>query len=244
MNWTLAEALVTLRHEVDALFPGRSKVSDGTLGDTAHAARKSDHNPDSGGVVRAWDCTRDVVDGVDVAEFLAEWLRATRDPRVKYVIFRRRIFSSSIDAWQWRPYDGLNAHEHHCHISVMPAPKGDDGHPWGIALPIKPTHQEDIVDATQEDRIAKKARDGVLKALGLDVDDPRILTTWREDGSKGDQQRITVAAALAGDRGGSLHASAVADQLAGRLVSLEQGLNTLTELVRSLAPSPPPPPAP
>jgi len=230
--WTLADALVQLRREVDDLFPGRSKASDGTLGDTAHAARKSDHNPDAHGVVRAWDCTRDMVHGVDVAEFLAEWLRATRDRRVKYVIFRRRIFSSTIDAWRWRPYDGLNAHEHHCHVSVMPAPRGDDGRPWGIALPTTP---EVDMPLTPDD--VAKVVTGLLSHA--------ITTGWQEDGTFNPAKPVTIplSKVFAADRGGSLHAAAVADQLVGRMVGLEQAVNTLTELVQALQAPPVTPPA-
>jgi hypothetical protein len=148
--WTLAGGLATLRREVDAAHPARSKASDGTLGDAAHAARESDHNPDSGGVVRAWDCTSwvDPATGTDVAETLAEFLRAGKDPRVKYVIWRRRIFSD-VDPWTWRPYDGANPHDHHVHISVRPHPTGDDPSPWryGADMPLTPDDKTWITGA-------------------------------------------------------------------------------------------------
>lgn len=179
--WTLAASLATLRREVDAAFPGRSKISDGTIGDTAHAARKSDHNPDEHQVVRAWDCTRDVVAGIDVADYLAEWLRRVRDPRIKYLIFRRRICSSypvgGAAPYVWRPYDGLNAHEHHLHISVQPAPVGDDARAWGFSLtpPLEddmPLDDSDVtkilegkIDATYTD--AKGDRISLGEAVGL-----------------------------------------------------------------------------
>ena len=51
MSWTLAPALVQLRQELNARWPGRSKASDGTIGDAAHKARVSEHNPDADGVV-------------------------------------------------------------------------------------------------------------------------------------------------------------------------------------------------
>lgn len=167
-SWHLAGALVQLRREVDDAFPNRSTVSDGTLGDAAHAARESDHNPDAAGVVRAWDCTRDVQDGIDIADDLAEWLRAKRDPRVKYVIFKRRIFSSTIKPWEWRPYDGANPHEHHVHISVMPHPKGDDGRPWGYDPKgdiVTPTDKKEIIDGA-----AQAAAKAVIEALALQTD--------------------------------------------------------------------------
>ena len=43
--WYAAPSLVTLRKEVDARWPGRSRASDGVIGDTRHAARTNSHNP-------------------------------------------------------------------------------------------------------------------------------------------------------------------------------------------------------
>lgn len=62
-DWFLNPALTRFRNEVNARWPRRDKTSDGTIGDAAHAARSSDHNPDSDGSVDAWDMD---VDGVDV----------------------------------------------------------------------------------------------------------------------------------------------------------------------------------
>jgi hypothetical protein len=168
-SWSLAGSLVQLRREVDNAFPNRSTISDGTIGDAAHSARQSDHNPDEFHVVRAMDITRDVRDGIDIADNLAEWLRAKRDPRVKYVIFNRRIFSSSIEPWKWRPYSGLNEHTHHVHISVMPHPIGDDGRAWGY------DPKEDVVTEADKREIIEGAAKSVVAALELQTD-------WSSDG--------------------------------------------------------------
>lgn len=121
LPWRVAKALLVLRQQVDQAAPQRNKASDGTIADGAHAARTSDHNPwivDGGmGVVTAMDLTHDPAGGCD-AGALAEALRGARDPRVKYVIWNRRIFSATVAPWQWRPYDGANPHDHHVHISV------------------------------------------------------------------------------------------------------------------------------
>lgn len=144
MPWRLAGSLVTLRNEINNAYPGRSKVSDGALGDTAHSSRVSDHNPDAGNVVRAIDVTQDdpfdtSTPSDDVAEALAEFLRAKKDPRIKYVIWRGRMFSSykvgKVAPWTWRPYHGPNGHFHHVHVSVQPGGVGDDGRPWGFTRP-------------------------------------------------------------------------------------------------------------
>ena len=124
-RWRVAESLNTLLKQVNTMAPSRSKASDGSIGDAAHATRSSDHNPwivDAGiGVVSARDITHDAAHGCD-ANVLAEKIRAARDPRVKYIIWNRRIASSSpiggVAAWEWRRYTGANGHTHHVHLSV------------------------------------------------------------------------------------------------------------------------------
>jgi len=104
MSWRLARSLVVLRQQVNDLSPNRSKVSDGTVGDLAHSRRKSEHNPDSKGRVRALDLTHDPAHGVD-SHALAEALLASRDPRILYIISRGRIASGAggKQPWSWRP---------------------------------------------------------------------------------------------------------------------------------------------
>jgi hypothetical protein len=123
MAWRLAKSLETLRTQVNAKWPGRSKASDGTIGDEAHQERTSDHNPwvkdGTMGVVTGMDITHDPAHGLD-SEQLAEALRRSKDPRIKYIISNRKIASSETAPWEWRPYTGKNPHNHHVHISVRP----------------------------------------------------------------------------------------------------------------------------
>jgi len=119
--WRVAKALLTMRDQVNDHAPNRNKRSDGTIGDTAHKSRSSDHNAwiqDSGyGVVSALDITHDPNNGVDTWA-MAEWLRQKRDARIKYVISNKRIFSSTTSPWTWRKYTGSNPHSSHMHVSV------------------------------------------------------------------------------------------------------------------------------
>lgn len=139
MAWRLAKSLATLREQINALSPNRSKVSDGTVGDTAHSARKSDHNSDTGGVVRALDLTHDPAHGIG-GRAIAEAIRAGRDGRVKYVISDGEIMSGNAgpSPWAWRKYTGSNPHRHHIHISVVAGKAGDDASPWVLDLSVKP----------------------------------------------------------------------------------------------------------
>jgi len=120
-KWRLAKSLEVLRAQINERWPNRRKDSDGTVGDPAHAARKSDHNPDRAGIVNALDITHDPENGADCAA-ITEALRESEDARIKYVIFAGRMFASyereSRAAWTWGPYHGSNLHTGHCHVSV------------------------------------------------------------------------------------------------------------------------------
>jgi hypothetical protein len=142
MTWRLARSLETLRAQINALSPNRSKISDGTIGDAAHASRSSDHNPwvmdGKTGIVTGMDLTHDPAHGID-SERLAEALLASRDSRIKYVISNKKIASGSAGPkpWEWRVYTGKNAHNHHVHLSVK-ADKAsyDSTTPWAIDLTV------------------------------------------------------------------------------------------------------------
>jgi hypothetical protein len=126
-TWKVAGGLLALRSQVDAGFPRRSKLSDGTIGDQAHATRDSDHNPwyEVGGIpyVTAIDITHDPANGVDCSR-LDDVLWANRDPRIKYVIYAGRIMSGDAgpQPWTWRTYTGSNPHTKHLHLSVKAEP--------------------------------------------------------------------------------------------------------------------------
>lgn len=134
MSWRVAKSLETLRHQLDARFPGRSLAADGSIGDAAHQARgrDSDHNPWYGpGIVTARDFTHDPAHGLDIQQ-VADQLLDSRDPRIKYVIANRRIATHR--DWQWSPYEGANPHERHFHLSVVADPLCDDASDWNLPL--------------------------------------------------------------------------------------------------------------
>lgn len=142
MTWRPARSLPVLRDQIDAAYPGRDKGADGILGDTAHASRASDHNPDSAGVVHAIDIDRDLGGGHDAHE-IAVALVASRDPRIKYIISQGRIiygtaaFASAygdrgVGAWVWTKYYGGDQHYDHFHLSVVPDSRCDQTTPWKI----------------------------------------------------------------------------------------------------------------
>ena len=151
MSWRVARSLDTLLAEVNAAAPSRSKVADGSVGDTSHQARPSDHNPNSAGVVRARDFTHDPAGGLDAGQ-LAEHVRQrgiTGHPALgagAYVIWNWRIASATY-GWTWRTYSGSNGHTHHCHVSVSTAASGyDSTAPWGWKESDDMAQYEDQLD--------------------------------------------------------------------------------------------------
>ena len=128
----ISKSLDTLRSQVNALAPGRSKASDGWLGDAKHSMRKSDHNAEPDGTVDAFDLTHDPKNGVDIQR-VCDAIVASRDRRVSYLICNGKIIAGSNGPKPWtkRAYNGPNKHTKHLHISVLDAHQ-DDTTPWDI----------------------------------------------------------------------------------------------------------------
>lgn len=140
MAWRNAQASMVLVAEINRRWPNRDKSSDGTIGDAAHAARTSDHNPwlvkGGQGVVRARDVDKDGIDAAWIVEHLRK-LGAMRDPRLwpaGYIIFNRRITKPDFSGW--KTYTGSNPHDKHFHVSFSTdtSARGfDSTSGWGIA---------------------------------------------------------------------------------------------------------------
>jgi len=145
-NWQLAPSLIALEAEVNRLAPNRNKASDGSIGDAAHSARTSDHNPDNGWV-DAIDITHDPANGMDIHGLLRQ-LAARGDARrrVKYLISNGQIHNPSRGdpPGRWRRYTGSNQHTRHGHISILNSGRVDTS-PWWppVTLPAPPVSDEE-----------------------------------------------------------------------------------------------------
>jgi hypothetical protein len=175
---TLVKSLQAFRAEANARYPDRDKTSDGWIGDTAHAARESDHNPDERGFVHAYDLDEDLdgnqADSAGALDFLAEHIRTSRDHRVKYVIYEGRIFAGRFGPkpWNWRPYEGTSPHDKHMHVSVLDDYVGEnDVSPW---FP-----QED--DMPTADEIWNHPIKNALKPEGSNMDPAHELLTFAHE---------------------------------------------------------------
>lgn len=156
MAWRVARCLDQLLAQLNQLAPNRDKSSDGSIGDAAHASRDSDHNPWYGpGIVTARDFTHDPADGLD-CQWLADTLVRSGDPRIKYIIWNRRIWQSNTG---WKPYNGPNPHTKHLHLSAVASALCDDPRPWNLG-----TKDDDMALTDQDvDRIAKRVWEIAMK---------------------------------------------------------------------------------
>lgn len=146
-GWILVPCLVSLRGELNTLSPGRDKATDGSIGDAAHAAEPSDHNPDETGTperydsdnineVHAIDVDKDLRksgwDATRVARTIASRHARGLDNRLEYIIWNRQIASRST-GWAWVPYDGSNPHTDHIHFSSRYDTAAENNTaPWGL----------------------------------------------------------------------------------------------------------------
>lgn len=144
---TIAPAVLRALADANARWPTRRRASDGTWGDAAHVARcEQDPTRCEGHVLGdACDITHDPA-GPTGSELAA---LAITDPRTRYVIWDRRIWSRNTP--QWIPYlvtvtkpDGTrlrvpgHPHTTHVHISVLPELRNDT-RPWPWAPGAVPT---------------------------------------------------------------------------------------------------------
>lgn len=157
----LAPSLTTLRAEINARWPRRDKTSDGWIGDRAHQATRSDHNPNARGSVNAADFDED---GINVAEVIDAF---ERHPSAHYWIYEGQIADRD-DGWRRRPYAGSNPHDKHVHVSIRQTRQAEqDTRPWGL------TKEDDIVATLDEMKTAMRQvldaqvpfrSDGIAKA--------------------------------------------------------------------------------
>lgn len=129
--WRPVAGIVTLRKQIDKRWPKRDRRSDGIIGDKAHQARPSDHNPDNRGLVHALDIDKDL-DPRDpqAAQRLANQIVAYAasgipgSQRIKYVVYNDRIASGTYanSLWKWRG----SGYGHYDHIHISFTTKGEN----------------------------------------------------------------------------------------------------------------------
>jgi hypothetical protein len=175
-DWILVPCLVSLRNEFNELAPDRDKATDGSIGDTSHAANSSDHNPDETGNTPYEDAdSKNEVHAIDVDDdlrksgwsmtralnIIIERHRTGRDNRLQNIIYNRRIWSASY-GWTAREYNGANAHTEHAHFGARYTTAQEaDTRPWGLL-------QDEEDDMPTADEVAEKV---VAKLLAAKIGD-------------------------------------------------------------------------
>lgn len=112
MAWYVDPALNVLREQTKRRYPG---VTIYTIGDEDHASSVSDHNPDPDGSVDAIDVMLGKAFSAADAQAWVNALVASRDRRLKYIIWDRHIIEAG--EWVWKRYYGSNPHTDHPHVS-------------------------------------------------------------------------------------------------------------------------------
>jgi hypothetical protein len=127
-----ARASLAIKHVVLTMRPHLDPAGFGMIGDAAHAARVSDHNPelhhlpngDPYWIVRAIDVPLKVGDGNRrFAEAMRREAHGSRKVKphpafgtVGYIISDHRI-ASHRTGWRWIAYHGTDPHTGHVHLS-------------------------------------------------------------------------------------------------------------------------------
>lgn len=118
---TLARTLRVLRDDnINTKWPQRPRVMDGWIGDEEHASRKSDHNPNSRGIVDAIDVdtTRKIINGVAIGIHVPTVIASMiTHPSTHYLIHNERIMDRD-DKYMPHRYTGASKHYKHIHDSI------------------------------------------------------------------------------------------------------------------------------
>ena len=116
-------AAIAVLRQATAIAPSRMKASDGLLPSNAHLKQSptSDHN--TGFAVDLTHDPKHKIDCDDIFQKLKE------DKRVKYLIFKGKIWSKERAGEGDREYTGSNKHNKHLHISIE-EDMGKDTSPW------------------------------------------------------------------------------------------------------------------
>ena len=116
-------AAIAVLRQATAIAPLRKKASDGLLPSKAHINQNPDSDHNTGYAV---DLTHDKLGGIDCDDIFQ---KLKEDKRVKYLIFKGKIWSAERANEGDREYAGSNKHNKHLHISINDA-MGNDTSPW------------------------------------------------------------------------------------------------------------------
>lgn len=192
-GWVAVADLLDLRGEFNDLGPARDKGADGLVGDAAHQAESSDHNPDDTPGSRTPHTDSDSIPEVHALDVDSSgpWLNgATMDKAfavvmstmrllgpaapLAYAIWNRKIYYNP--TFLANPYDGDDPHTNHAHFSSRYGSGSGSSNPenytgsWGIReafLMLSPEDKAWFISQTTE--IVDRSVGGVFKQLPGDA---------------------------------------------------------------------------
>jgi hypothetical protein len=177
MAWHLAPSLSNLRDELNKMYPNRPKTSDGSIGNAAHKATKSDHNPNSRNSVNALDIT---YPGVNFRSFMAA---AKKHPSTNYVIFNRKIYSRS-NGWVAKAYTGVSPHTEHIHISILQTIKAENSQVKWFPVATKVATKTSNLKYPGTNAFKVGAKNSAVKIIQKAVGNPVTGTMTKSDVAK------------------------------------------------------------
>lgn len=123
----LAPSLAAFRQWIYAKWPHHETNHDGWIGDAAHQATKSDHNPNSRGIVDAIDTDEN---GIHMPTLM---VAAAMHPSTSYLIYEGKIYKAR-NLYVPERYTGTsNPHAGHCHTSIWQTVKAEQSKtPWNV----------------------------------------------------------------------------------------------------------------
>ena len=187
----LAPSLVRARVTLDARWPDRDRTSDGWIGDAAHQARQSDHNPNARGIVDAIDVD---VDGIHVPTLIAACIV---HPATHYVIHNRRIMDRD-DRFRPMIYTGANPHDKHLHESIRQSMSAEnDPTPWSLLAGI-PTWPSLRQGATGPRVVALQA---ILNGQGASLIVDGVFGRYTDGAARAFQRRHNVRNSVVAGQG-------------------------------------------
>lgn len=214
-TWYLNPALTRFRAAVDVAWPNRDRASDGTIGNEAHQATVSDHNPDPDGSVDAWDMD---VDGVPV-EHLKTVFQSHES--ALYWIHNDQI-ARRAGGWKREPYANYagpvrNRHERHVHWNTRQSHENSTA-PW------------EVDDMPTVDEIwAKQYRDRLKNPDGSETSTVgELLMAARVDAFRARAEAAAIRVALDGIVSGDADTAAILAGMDERLAALRTQLGADT----------------
>ncbi len=135
-NWYPDKGMAKLNSQMKVKYPG---IVIGVLAGGGHVATwpTTDHAPEPDGSVDGSDYMLGKSFTKEKANEFVNTLIRNRDHRINYIIWYRRIISSTVKPWVWRDYHGTSSHTDHVHLSVNDKHE-NDASPWNLGGLVYP----------------------------------------------------------------------------------------------------------